>query len=71
MKERKTARVERGAGYVPVEPGNEEQMEDRQAVASGEDERQHDDNRMRDTSTLVKNDRRQRTKNHLTNGGRQ
>ena len=33
---------------VPVEPGTEEQVADRHAVASGEDERQLDENRMRD-----------------------
>ena len=48
MKERKRARVERGVGDVLVEPRNEEQMSDRHAVASGEDESQHDENRMRD-----------------------
>ena len=47
-KERKKARVERGARDVPMELGNEEQMADRHAVASGEDERQIDENRMRD-----------------------
>ena len=31
-----------------MEPGNEEYMADRQAVASGEEERQHDENIMRD-----------------------
>ena len=31
-----------------MEPGNEEQMADRHAVASGEDERQQDGNRIRD-----------------------
>ena len=31
-----------------MEPGNEEQMADRHAVTSGEDERQLDENRMRD-----------------------
>ena len=31
-----------------MEPGNEEQVADRHAVASGEDEKQHDENRMRD-----------------------
>ena len=41
--------MERAAGNVPVEPASEEQMADRHAVASGEDERQHDENRMRDT----------------------
>ena len=48
MKERKGARAERGAGNVPMEPGNEEQMADRHAVASGEKEKQHEENRMRD-----------------------
>ena len=33
---------------MPVEPGSEEQMADRRAVASGEGARQHDENRMRD-----------------------
>ena len=40
--------MERGAGDVPVERGNEEQMADRHAVASGEEDRQHDENRMRE-----------------------
>ena len=48
VKERKRARVERGAGDVPVEPGNEEEMAGRHAVASGEEERQHEEDRMRD-----------------------
>ena len=52
VKERKRARVERGAGDVPVEPGNrdDEQMAVRHADASGGDitENQHDENRMRD-----------------------
>ena len=48
VKERKRARVERCTGDVPVAPGNEEQMADRHAVPSGEEERQHDENRMRD-----------------------
>ena len=43
VKERRRARVERDAGDVPMERGNEEQMADRHAVASGKDERQHDD----------------------------
>ena len=46
VKERKRALVERGVGDVPVEPGNEEQMADRHAV--GEEEKQHEENRMRD-----------------------
>ena len=44
VKERKRARVERGA----VEPGNEERMVDRHAVASGKEETQHEENGMRD-----------------------
>ena len=36
------------AGDVPGEAGNEAQMTDRHAVASCEEERQHDENRMRD-----------------------
>ena len=52
MKERKRARVERGAGNVPMEPGNrgDEQMAVRHADAFGSDitENQHDENRMRD-----------------------
>ena len=40
--------MEGGVGDVPVEPGNGEQMADRHAVSSGEEERQHDENRMRD-----------------------
>ena len=39
MKERTRARVERDAGYVPMELRSEEQMADRHAVASGEDEK--------------------------------
>ena len=67
VKERKRARVVRGAGDVPMEPGNEERMAGRHAVASGEDirenqhedihiaedERQHDENRMRDIHRAV------------------
>ena len=47
VKGRKRARVERGAGDVPRVPGHEEQMADRHAVASGEEEKQHDENRLR------------------------
>ena len=51
VKERKRARVERG-GDVPMEPRNrdDEQMEVRQADASGGDirENQHEEDRMRD-----------------------
>ena len=48
VKERRRARVERGAGDVPMEPGNEsdEQMAVPQADASGGDitENQHEKN---------------------------
>ena len=42
------ARVDRGADVVLVQRGNGEHMSDRHAVASGEKERQHDENRMVD-----------------------
>ena len=48
VKERKRARVERGAGDVLVELGKKEQMADRHAAASGEEERKHEETRMRD-----------------------
>ena len=52
VKERKAARVERGAGDVLLEPGNrdDEQVAVRQADASGGDirENQHEEDRMRD-----------------------
>ena len=52
VKERKRARVERGAGDVPMEPGNrdDEQVAVRHADASGGDirENQHEEDRMRD-----------------------
>ena len=48
MKERKRARVEPGAGDVLVEPGNEEQMADRLSVAPGEEEKKHEEKRVRD-----------------------
>ena len=52
VKERKRARVERGAGAVPMEPGNrdDEQMAVRHADASGGDitENQREENGMRD-----------------------
>ena len=50
VKERKRARVERGAGDVPVEPGNrDEWVAVRHADASGGDiiENQHEEERMR------------------------
>ena len=50
VKERKRARIERGSGHVPIEPRSDEPVEDRHAVASGEDERQHEENEMRDIS---------------------
>ena len=52
MKEKKRARVERGAGDAPMEPENrdDEQMAVRDADASGGDitENQHQEKRMRD-----------------------
>ena len=70
VKERKRARVERGAGDVLGVPGNrdDEQMAVRQADASGGDirENQHEDDRMRETSTLPKEDQRQQLKNNFT-----
>ena len=52
VKERKRARDERGAGDVPMEPGNrdDEQIVVRHADASGGDitENQHEENRMKD-----------------------
>ena len=48
MEERNRARVERGAEDVPMELGNEEQMADRHAVASGVEEKRHEENRMSD-----------------------
>ena len=51
VKERKRARGERGAGDVPVEPGNrDEQVAVRHADASGGNiiENQHEEDRMRD-----------------------
>ena len=70
VKERKRARVERGAGDVPVEPGNrdDEQVAVRHADASGGDirENQHEEDGTRETSTLPKEDRRQQVRNNLT-----
>ena len=40
--------MERGAGDAPVEPGDEEQMAARHAVASCEDEKPHGEHRMKD-----------------------
>ena len=52
VKERKRARVKRGAGDVPMEPGNrdDEQMAVRHANTSGGEitENQHEENRVRD-----------------------
>ena len=58
-------KVESGAGDVPKEPRNEEQMADRHAVAPGEEEKQHHETRMKQ-STLAQEDRQQ-MKNNLTN----
>ena len=46
-------------------------MADLHAVASGEEEKQHEENRMNDILHIVKEDRRQHMKNNLTNRGRQ
>ena len=46
-KSERRARVQRGAGDVPVERRSEEQMADRHAVAAGEDERQREEKKMR------------------------
>ena len=42
VNERKRARNEKGASDVPMEPGSEEQMADRHAVAPGEEDKQHE-----------------------------
>ena len=44
VKERQRDRVERGAGDVPMEPGNEEQMTDRHSVASGRETTRREQN---------------------------
>ena len=69
VKERKRARVERGAGDVPMEPDNsdDEQMAVRQADASGGDIREKPARRgQNETSTLAKEDQRQQVKNNPT-----
>ena len=48
VEQRRSAREERGADDVPMDPENVEQVSDRHAVAFGEDDRQHDENRMID-----------------------
>ena len=48
VKERKRARVERGARDVLLEPRNEEQVAVRHADASGEEEKQHEENIIRE-----------------------
>ena len=50
-------------GVVPMEPGSEEQMADRHAVASGEEENQHEENRTRGIH-IGKEERRQHMRNH-------
>ena len=69
VKERKRARVERGAGDVPMEPGNraDEQVAVRHADASGGDirENQHEEDRMIDIQ-IGKGDQKQQVKNNLT-----
>ena len=63
VKERKRGRVERGAGDVPMEPGNrdDEQMAVRHAEASGGDITEN-----QQTSKLAKEDQRQQVKNNRT-----
>ena len=70
VKERKRARVEGGAGDVlgVLENRDDEQMAVGQADASGGDirEKQHEEDRMRETSTFAKEDQRQQVTNNLT-----
>ena len=68
VKESQRARVERGAGDVPVEPGNRAQVAVRRADASGGDIRgnQHEEDRMRDIHVGKKEDQRRQVKNNLT-----
>ena len=67
VKERKRARVERGAGDVLEEPGekDDEQVAVRHADASGGDirENQHQEDRLRDID-VAKGDQRQQVKNN-------
>ena len=69
VKERQRARVGRGAGDVPLEPGNrdDERMAVRQADASGGDirETQHDENRMINIHVGKRGSHRQQVKNNL------
>ena len=65
-----TQEMERGAGDVPMEPQIEKQMGDRHAVASG-GKRNNTKRTEWETSTLVKEDRRQHMKISMTNWGRQ
>ena len=51
---------------MPVEPGNEEQMADRLAVASGEDVRKHEETRVRDVHIGKKKIGDSELKNNLT-----
>ena len=68
VREKRRARIERGAVDVPWEPGNkdDEQVAVRHAKASGGDitENQHEEERM--TSKLAKEDQRQQVKNKRT-----
>ena len=67
VKERKRARVERGAGNVPMEHWNrdDEQVMVRHADASGGDvrENQHEEDRLRDIH-VARGDQRQQMKNN-------
>ena len=70
-RERRRARIERGAVDVPEEPGDkdDEQVAVRHADASGGyiKENQHEEKIMRDIQ-VSKRDRRQQVKNNPTNG---
>ena len=68
VKERKRARVERGAGevHMVLENRDDEQVV-RHADAPGDiRENQHEEDRMRDIHVVAKEDQRQQVKNNLT-----
>ena len=55
-----------GAVAVPMEPGSEEQMAERHADASGEEENQLEENRMRDIHTGKRGAGDRKMRNHQT-----
>ena len=67
MEERQRSRVEGGSDDVPMDPENREQMADRHAVASGEDERQHEESRMIDIHFGKRGSETAHMKSNLTN----